>query len=263
MAKSKTNSSPVIDELRKQLPKVERRFLAGTDGAIAFRSDGGGNPVIAMSIPFNRRSSQLGNFVEVIQPGAFRKTLQESDVVALWNHDASWVLGRMSNQTLVAQEADQALEGSVTLDGQDPMHMHFARRCQRRDVQGSSFGFETVRDEWVTEPDGTVLRTLVEVRLYDLSPVTFPAYPDSSAEARSNVLDVASVRSGVDLAAITAALTAAENGKIAAEAAEAVRSQVDRIIAMLPAPSAPPPPAVSDEDRRQRLAGLARIARLA
>lgn len=256
MTKAKTNR---IDEIRKKLPKLERRFVPGADGAVSLRAEDG-VPKIGMTIPFGTRSVELWGFTEIIEAGAFRKTLKEADVVSLWQHDPSWVLGRMSNKTLEARETETGLEGVVTLDAEDPMHRHFARRVERRDVVGSSFGFETVRDEWDYSDEDDVVRTLKEVKLYDLSPVTFPAYPDSEAEKRSNILDIASVRAGVDLAALAAAVAAAEEGQIAVDAAAAVRSAVDRIVAMLPAP---PGLVVSDEERRRRLALRARIAGLA
>lgn len=257
MAK-KTTTNSKIDAIRAQLPKRERRFVPGSEGGVSLRADEGA-PKIAMSVPFCRRSVELWGFTEIIEPGAFRKTLQEADVVALWQHDPSWVLGRMSNKTLEARETDAALEGVVTLDAEDPMHRHFARRVERRDVVGSSFGFEVVRDEFDYTNEDDVVRTLKEVRLYDISPVTFPAYPDSDAEKRNNVLDIASVRAGVDLAVLAAALAAAEDGTIAADAAAAVRSNVDRIVAMLPAA---PAPVISDEERRRRLALRERLVRI-
>jgi HK97 family phage prohead protease len=250
-------TSPKVDAIRAQLPKRERRFVPGADSAVEMRDDAG-TPKIAMSIPFNRRSVELWGFTEVIEPGAFRKTLQEADVVCLWQHDPSWVLGRMSNKTLEARETDTALEGVVALDAEDPMHKHFARRVERRDVVGSSFGFETVRDEWDYSDENQIIRTLKEVRLFDISPVTFPAYPDSDAQKRaSSVLDIASVRAGVDIAVLAAAIAAAEDGRIPSEAAERVRSCVDKIVAMLPPP---PTSQMSDDERRQRLNLFGKLA---
>jgi HK97 family phage prohead protease len=160
-------------------------------------------------------------------------------VVALWNHDPNWVLGRQSNQTLVLQETAQGLDGEVTLDGADAMHQHFARRVERRDVQGSSFGFETVRDEWQYNDDGTADRTLLEVKLFDVSPVTYPAYPDSDAEARS-LVDLATVRSGLDVGALAALLRAVEHGKVPQERAPEVRQWLARLEGILPPAPVPP-----------------------
>ena len=238
----------LFDAIRKKLPSRERRTF---QGEISLRAEEDG-PKIGMFVPFNRRSVELWGFVEIIEPSAFTKTLQErgGDVVSIWNHDPNWVLGRQSNKTLELRESETGLEGEVALDAEDPMHKHFARRVERRDVIGTSFGFETVRDEWITEPNGDVLRKLVEVRLFDVSPVTFPAYPDSEAEKRSSAVDIASVKAGVDIGKLAAVLASVENGRIPESEAEGFRAWLAQLEAMIPPP---PAPVVSDLDRRVRL----------
>jgi hypothetical protein len=199
-----------------------------------------------MFVPFNRRSEDLGGFTEVIAPGAFTRTLKNSkggkrsDVVALWNHESAWVLGRQSNNTLAIQETREGLEGWVSLDAEDAMHMHFARRVERQDVRGSSFAFRRVKggEEWTEEEDGGILCTLREVKLDDMSPVTYPAYPDSAAEKRS-LVDVAAVRLGLDFPALAELLAGAEGGKVAQEAADGLRAWVTKLTAMIPAPPEP------------------------
>ena len=61
---------------------------------------------------------------------------------------------------------------------------------QRGDVDASSFGFEVVRDKWSQDDGGLVTRQLIEVKLYDVGPVTFPAYPQTSAEVRAKVASI-------------------------------------------------------------------------
>jgi HK97 family phage prohead protease len=229
-----------IATVKSNLPRREHRLI---EGAAELRAAADGKPRIAMHIPYDRRSETMWGFVEIIKPSAFTKTLQErgSDVVSLWNHDPLWVLGRESNRTLDIRNSDQELEGVVTLDADDPMHKHFARRVERRDVKGSSFGFETVRDNYITEADGTILRELVEVRLYDLSPVTFPAYPDSDAEKRGHaeaLYDVASARAKVDLAALAAAIVRMEQGRFAAADVAEMRAWLAFLEHGVPAPAA-------------------------
>lgn len=227
-----------LDQIRATLPKREERTFPGL---VELRAKGdNGDPKIGLTIPYGKRSEVLWDFVEIIEPSAFRKTLSErGDIVSLWNHDPAWVLGRQSNRTLDVRNSDEQLEAVVTLDGADPMHQHFARRVERRDVQGSSFGFETVRDEWETEADGTVVRHLIEAKLFELSAVTFPAYPDSGAESRSRaVFDIASVRCGGDLADLAAVLVRVEGGKVVEADIGEIRSWLDRLTELLPAPPA-------------------------
>lgn len=162
---------------------IERRFVAtevrvvDVDGVSHIRGYGA---------VFNELSEDLGGFRERIDPGAFAKTLQEADVRSLWNHDANYVLGRNRSGTLTIREDDRGLYYDVI-----PPETQWARdlmvSLERGDVDRSSFGFRTIRDTWTQDEQGSVVRTLKEVELFDLGPVTFPAYPQTSAEARSMV----------------------------------------------------------------------------
>jgi phage head maturation protease len=60
---------------------------------------------------------------------------------------------------------------------------------RRGDVDQMSFGFNTIRDRWDTVA-GQVYRYLIEVDLFDISVVTFPAYPETLAEVRARALEV-------------------------------------------------------------------------
>ena len=165
------------------VPRRERRVVRG---AAQLRSAAGAPPKIGMRIPFGRRSQYLC-FTEIIDRHAFDATLEEpgSDVVALWQHDSAWVLGRQSNRTLSISVGPDALDATVMLDPANKMHVdYFAPSVASGDVIGASFGFETVRDRWADEAGGSV-RTLLEVKLFDISAVTFPAYEDSEAELRA------------------------------------------------------------------------------
>lgn len=133
---------------------------------------------------FNRRSVNLGGFVEVVSPTAFNKTVKEADVRALFNHDPSKLLGRSSAGTLRlgvdATGLHYELDLPDTTDGRD-----VAVLLERGDITGSSFGFRMIEDEWGETEDGFPERTLLSVALRDISPVTYPAYPDSEAALRS------------------------------------------------------------------------------
>lgn len=236
----------IIEALRKKLPERERRVVPAEAGTVELRAavDGVG-PKIGMTIPYDTDSVEMYGFTERIAPGAFARSIKNGrssrrsqDVVALWNHDPSWVLGRQANDSLTFTDGEKQLDAVVTLDGDDAMHRHFARRIERRDVQGSSFGFETVKDQWEYHDDGTVTRTLIEVKMFDISPVTYPAYPDSGAEQRS-LIDVATIRAGVDLGDLADLLAAAVAGKVPLERRAALAGWVDRLGGFLPPMPAP------------------------
>lgn len=231
-----------IQELRNGLPRNERRVVVG--GA-ELRAAGADKPAkIGMMIPFGTRSADMG-FTEIIDPGAFDKTLSDgSDVACLWNHDSNWPLGRTGNRSLALSKSKDGLDGEVTLNPSNRTAIEsFLPMVQRGDVAGSSFGFQTVRDSWEygEDPDD-VVRTLLEVRLLDISPVTFPAYPDSEAESRAareeRATLLAAVR-GVDLVELRAIIAAAEEGHALAKHEPSLRRLIGVLTGMLPTPVVP------------------------
>ncbi len=140
---------------------------------------------------FDQKSEDLGGFREIIKPGAFRKTLRDkSDVRALWNHDANYVLGRTKSGTLALKEDKEGLAVDI-----DPPETSWAadlmRSIERGDVDQMSFAFRAVRQTWDDSDPKNILRELEEVQLFDVSPVTYPAYPQTSVSVREHVQSVA------------------------------------------------------------------------
>jgi HK97 family phage prohead protease len=124
---------------------------------------------------FNVLSEDLGGFRERIQPGAFKRTLQQgADVRALLNHDPNFVLGRTRSGTLRLLEDKLGLAYEVT-----PPDTQWARdlmvSMRRGDISQSSFQFRAIKDRWSQE-NGTLVRDVLEAQLFDVSVVTFPAY---------------------------------------------------------------------------------------
>ena len=159
----------------------ERR--TATEG-VELREEGNTMTAIGYASVFNRLSQNLGGFVERVAQGTFAKTIQEADVRALFNHDADQVLGRSKSGTLRMQEDEKGLRYEIDLPNTQ-LGRDLAALLQRGDISGSSFGFTTISDEWGETEDGYPLRTLTEVKLRDVSPVTFPAYTSSEASLRS------------------------------------------------------------------------------
>jgi uncharacterized protein len=120
---------------------------------------------------------------ETIAPGAFKKTLKEQDVVALANHDANLLLGRMSASTLRTWEDKRGLAYEIDMPN-TTVGRDWAELLKRGDVVGSSFGFRVIREDFERNADGEVIRTLLEVSLRDVGPVTFPAYSATEAALR-------------------------------------------------------------------------------
>lgn len=164
------------------MSKLERRFITSELRMVTPES---GQPRLeGYAAVFNQESRDLGGFVERVLPSAFSKTLSDgADVRALFNHDPNHVLGRVSSGTLRLAIDSQGLHYEVT-----PPNAQWARdlaeSVNRGDITQSSFQFFTVQDQWETRGD-IQLRELIEVRLVDVGPVTFPAYEGASVALRS------------------------------------------------------------------------------
>ena len=176
-----------FDKFEPDLPErsdpmtTERR--TATEG-VELREEGDTLTAIGYAAVFDKLSQNLGGFVERIAPGAFRSTLKQADVRALYNHEPDHLLGRSAAGTLRMVEDDKGLRYEVDLPN-TTLGRDVAELLRRGDISGSSFGFRTISDEWSETEDGYPLRTLTETALRDVGPVTFPAYSDTEASLRA------------------------------------------------------------------------------
>lgn len=131
-----------------------------------------------------------GLWEESVARGAFKKTIKEADIRALWNHDANIVLGRNKAGTLELSEDETGLRVVIT-----PPDNEWGRpvleAVRRGDVSGMSIAFQVVRDEWTKpdrakEPKALRKRRVLELKLSDVSPVTYPAFPQTDIAARAD-----------------------------------------------------------------------------
>ena len=121
---------------------------------------------------------------ESIAPGAFSNTLS-GDVRALTNHDSTLVLGRTTAHTFELREDAHGLWGDITVNTKDVDAMNLYSRVDRGDVSQCSFGFEIVKQDTEVRENGDVHWTIREVKLYECSVCTFPAYESTNISARS------------------------------------------------------------------------------
>ena len=127
--------------------------------------------------------AELYGFDEIILPGAFRESIERDDIRALWNHDTSFVLGRNRSGTLRLREEPVGLV--VEIDLPDTSYARdFHHVVARGDVSQMSFGF-TVEDEAWEDGESRPVRKIGKVKLWEVSPVTFPAYEQTRVIARS------------------------------------------------------------------------------
>jgi HK97 family phage prohead protease len=175
--------------MKPNLPDRETRVIAGQ---VELRADSENEKpkVRGYASVFNRESENLGGFHEIIAPGAFDNVLND-DVRALLNHDPNFILARSKNGSgTLSMKVDETglyyeFDAPDTQAGRDLMES-----LRRGDIDQSSFSFTVEEDSW-QQPDQAAGRPLAKrtitkvARLYDVSPVTYPAYPDATVALRS------------------------------------------------------------------------------
>lgn len=181
----------------------EVRNTKGTVELRAAKSDKSPGRAWGYAAKFNRRSQDLGGFIEVIAPGCFDRTIGEADVTALFNHVEEMLLARsVRGEGTLDLWIDETGLG-YEFDLPDTTHgRNLAEHLRREDITGSSFAFRTIDDEWSETEDGRLLRTLKQVALADVSPVVHPAYLDTDSALRSlakaNDLDLTEIRKAAE-----------------------------------------------------------------
>ena len=159
--------------------------------------DDDGRRIGGKAARFNSLSEDLYFFHEIISPGAFARTIERDDIRSLWNHESKYLLGRNQNGTLELSEDSEGLEFVAVLP-ETTYADDVLALVRRGDLTQMSFGFSVIGERWPERkdwPEGIdyeaagvqTLRVLTEVKLYEVSPVTFPAYPETSVEAREYI----------------------------------------------------------------------------
>lgn len=168
-----------------------RRFLEQRLATLTVSKRADGKPVITgyASVFYNPSEpgtefKMFDDLVERIMPGAFNRAVAEKhDARGLFNHDPSLVLGRVGNGTVRLSLDGRGLRYEI-----DPPDTTVGRdlviSIERGDVAGSSFAFVPKRVVWAEE-NGVDVRQILDLDLYDVSPVTYPAYEGASTGLRS------------------------------------------------------------------------------
>ena len=169
-------------------PSAQRHVTILVD-ALELRADGDQPPVLEGYAALFNKETQIGGDLfgwrETIKPGAFTQSIGEDDILALFNHNEDAVLGRSGADTLALREDKKGLHAMMTppdtVVGRDLVTL-----VRRGDISGMSFAFLARKQQW-DEPKkkGQLpLRTLLNLQLFDVSVVTYPAYPQTSVSAR-------------------------------------------------------------------------------
>ena len=149
------------------------------------RDDGGELRIEGYFAVFNSIYQIWDDMSESVAPGAFSDTLGD-DVRALIDHETMYVLGRNQAGTLELREDSHGLWGSILINPNDQDAMNLYARVQRGDVNQCSFGFDILEEETDFRDDGSVHWTIKKVKLYEVSVCTFPAYAETSVQARKD-----------------------------------------------------------------------------
>lgn len=186
------------------------RSLDDTDARLLRAEDDTPQRFTGHAAVFDSRTT-IGNplkwgWFEEIDRSAFDKTLAEGDARFLIDHDTQLIVARVTAGDLRLRTDDVGLAVDADLDAELSYVRDLARNLEKRRITGMSFGFYVVRDEWttidveVTDDQGNTttesatLRRLTEVRLLEVSAVTFPAYEDTDAGLRKMADEVRAAR---------------------------------------------------------------------
>jgi len=223
------NGDPGVN-LKQKETRMETRHFNGTINGLEIRADGDGRTFTGYAAVFNADSEPMGGFTERIAPGAFRRSLTSHgwDIKLLANHDAGRVLGSTRAKTLRLTEDDRGLYVEATLpdntDGQN-----IAESIRRGDIDSMSFGFSAQPGGESWSNDGAI-RTLTDVKLYEVSIVAWPAYTSTAGTTSVRALTAYAQRTDIDSDKLKGAIDAlAEVQELTTEQAAMLREIIDQL----------------------------------
>ena len=243
---------------------IERRCLPSAELEVRL-GENDAPKIVGYAAVFDTWADIGGWFKESIRKGAFAKTIKENDIRALVNHNENYVLGRNKAGTASLREDKRGLSVEIT-----PPITSWANdlmvSMRRGDVSQMSFGFYVNKQEVDYEKDE---RVLTDVTLFDVSVVTYPAYPTTSAEVRaqfkkSSAVDAATYQiNSITIDGTMSMVTVLDfifakirAGEELTEEEAKVLAEHTRILSVPPAQhtETPPEPAAnhSDEDTRKK-----------
>lgn len=199
MTAATTRATALLETRTAPLGSVDAELRAADDGAPKF---------VGTAIVYDQRTA-IGNpaswgWYEEIAPGAASKTLAEADVRFLVDHDSAKVVSRTSAGTLRLDDTRTGLGVDSDLNTAKSYVSDLRENLADGSITGMSFGFYVVKDEWTRETvqvvnDGGIeadievdVRRITELRLVEVSAVTFPAYDQTDAGLRSMCSEVRS-----------------------------------------------------------------------
>lgn len=173
------------------MSEIEVRTIPAAELRAAERD---GRPSVeGRAIVYDALSEDLGGFREKFAPGSVEL---DDDLLALFDHQTSMVLGRTSAGTLEATDGPDGVDMvAYPPDTQWARDMRVS--MERGDVRHMSFRFVPIEDDWEVVGD-SVVRTVTKAEVLELSVVSMPAYPQTSAQARSRAAELRDATPTID-----------------------------------------------------------------
>jgi len=192
---------------RKDSAGLERLSWDVEERDLRVEGDADTTKLIGHAALFDTFSLPLGSFKEIIRKGAFRESLKNDEVLMLWNHNTDYVMASKSDGRLKVSEDKVGLRFESTPNLNISWNSDGMKSVSDGTTKRMSFRFEALKDRWGSE-DGETIRELLKVRVAEISPVAFPAYPTTSVEARSVFAD-----NGIEIDLLANALERIRSGE--------------------------------------------------
>lgn len=189
---------------RKNKNKMEKRFFNTTT-----RADENGDFVEGHGIVFDQRTELGDGFYEIIEANGYEGS---GDVIVTFNHDFSRVLGRESAGTAEIKKTEKGILYRAMLPG-TTFANDLKESLQRGDVKGSSFSFQVLDADYEETEDSGVLRRVKKYKVFEMGPVTFPAYWQTDAALKSVKRDFENAKAEIQGREKKAAQQALKNKK--------------------------------------------------
>ena len=154
-----------------------------TSAKVELRDDGTVGTIVGYPIVYDKDSEDMG-FIERIAPGAAKKALKRSDIRGLKNHDPSLIFARQGVNLTFKEDAGGLRYEATPIDTRN--FREIADEVRLGLLTGQSFGFTIKKDEWDDLDTDHPTRTITEIdQIFDVGPVTYPAYQDTTVALRS------------------------------------------------------------------------------
>jgi HK97 family phage prohead protease len=156
-----------------------------------------GRTIFGYASVFNSLSQDLGGFKEIVKPGAFTRTLADGlEKFCLWSHDQKYILGAISNNTLILREDHKGLYFEATIPENVWYAQGVANLLIQKYIKKCSFGFRCYENgsSWLEDKSGAVTRFLDSVQLFEVSVLGDPAYTETEADCRTALSDFGSYK---------------------------------------------------------------------